>query len=81
MKRAALLVLALLVAAGAAVAVTGRSLPDPKVSPAIATRTPDPRHGAYVAVLGDCAACHSVPGSPDLAGHGDNLCQQGATGL
>ncbi len=68
MKRAALLVLALLVAAGAAVAVTGRSLPDPKVSPAIATRTPDPRHGAYVAVLGDCAACHSVPGSPDLAG-------------
>lgn len=68
MKRAALIGLAALVAVAAAMAVTGRGLPDPKVSPAIASRTPDPRRGAYVAILGDCGACHSVDGGQPLAG-------------
>jgi mono/diheme cytochrome c family protein len=38
------------------------------------TATPDPQnfsqiaYGRYVAVLGDCAACHTNPGGPTLAG-------------
>jgi mono/diheme cytochrome c family protein len=38
------------------------------------TATPDPQdfaqiaHGRYVAVLGDCAACHTNPGGPPFAG-------------
>lgn len=40
-------------------------------SPAQETRSADPTlvsRGAYLAKLGDCAACHSVPGKPDFSG-------------
>jgi len=43
-------------------------VPDPEISPALTQRQPDPANGKYVAVLGDCAACHSAPGGKALAG-------------
>ena len=50
-------------AASAEAAVT------PEAAPAAAATT-DPliEKGRYVAILGDCAACHTVPGGPALAG-------------
>ncbi len=39
-----------------------RNLPAPTPTPAVIAR------GAYLARLGDCAACHSVPGKPDYSG-------------
>ena len=62
------LVIVVGVAVGAAWVFVGRTIPDPGLSPALATRTPDAAHGAYVAVLGDCAACHTAPGGAALAG-------------
>jgi len=41
-------------------------VPDPEISPALTQRQPDPANGKYVAVLGDCAACHSAPGGKAL---------------
>jgi mono/diheme cytochrome c family protein len=64
---AASLVTALAVGAGVVVAMA-RHVPDPGLSSAIASRTPDARHGAYVAILGDCAACHTAAGGKPLAG-------------
>jgi len=39
-----------------------RNLVAPAATPAVVAR------GAYLARLGDCAACHSVPGKPDYSG-------------
>jgi mono/diheme cytochrome c family protein len=58
---------ALAVGVGVVVAVA-RHVPDPGLSPAVASRTPDIRHGAYVAILGDCAVCHTAAGGKPLAG-------------
>lgn len=44
-------------AEGEAAAVPAAPPVDPKIE-----------RGAYVAVLGDCVACHTVPGGPELAG-------------
>ncbi len=68
--RAILLALAAVVVlvVGALWLFVGRSIPDPGLSPALASRTPDAAHGAYVAVLGDCSACHSIPGGAPLSG-------------
>jgi mono/diheme cytochrome c family protein len=56
----------LLVAMGVARVSDGsageRNLAAPTPTPAIIAR------GAYLAKLGDCAACHSVPGKPDYSG-------------
>ena len=43
-------------------------VPDPEISAALTQRQPDPANGKYVAILGDCAACHSAPGGKALAG-------------
>ena len=60
-----LLVIAAAVAAAVVIAV---HVPDPGISPALAQRQPDATHGQYIATLGDCAACHTKPGGPTLAG-------------
>jgi mono/diheme cytochrome c family protein len=50
------------------VAVVVLPTPQPELSPVIAQRQPDIAHGQYVAVLGDCAACHTAPQGEKLAG-------------
>jgi mono/diheme cytochrome c family protein len=53
----------------AAVAVIVTRLPDPALAPALAQRQPDAVRGAYIAVLGDCAFCHtSARGQPFAGG-------------
>lgn len=64
---AAGVVIALAVGACMLVAIA-RRLPDPGLSPDLARRPPDARHGAYVAILGDCAGCHTAPRGKPLAG-------------
>lgn len=59
--------IAVLVIAAVLVVIALR-IPDPDISPAVAQRKPDVAHGQYVAVLGDCQACHTRPGGPSLAG-------------
>jgi mono/diheme cytochrome c family protein len=60
--------LALVAAGGIAVAAVALHVPDPAVEPALTQRQPDIAHGAYVAVLGDCVACHTEPGGQKFAG-------------
>jgi mono/diheme cytochrome c family protein len=60
--------LALFVAAAAVVSAVVHHLPDPAISPALAQRTPDVARGEYIAVLGDCAFCHTKAGGPSYAG-------------
>jgi mono/diheme cytochrome c family protein len=43
-------------------------LPVPSIAPEIATRQADPEHGRKVALLGDCAGCHTARDGDDLAG-------------
>jgi len=52
----------------AAVAVIVTRLPDPVLAPALAQRQPDAARGAYIAVLGDCAFCHTGPRGQAFAG-------------
>ena len=54
------------VLAAAGIILVALRIPDPEISPALAQRQPDPAHGKYIAVLGDCAACHSAPGGKAL---------------
>jgi mono/diheme cytochrome c family protein len=56
------------VLAAAGIILVALRVPDPEISPALAERQPNPAHGKYIAVLGDCAACHSAPGGKALAG-------------
>ena len=63
----ALAALALVVAA-AAILVLVFHVPNPGISPLLAQRKPDVEHGKYVAVLGDCAACHTAAGGQPFAG-------------
>jgi mono/diheme cytochrome c family protein len=63
----ALAALALVVAA-AAILVLVFHVPNPGISPLLAQRKPDVEHGKYVAVLGDCAACHTAAGAQPFAG-------------
>jgi mono/diheme cytochrome c family protein len=60
-----LLVVAAAVVAAVVIAVR---IPDPGVPPALAQRQPDATHGQYIAMLGDCAACHTKLGGKTLAG-------------
>lgn len=60
--------LVLIVAATVAIAAVVRHVPDPAISPALAQRPPDAARGEYIAVLGDCAFCHTKAGSPAFAG-------------
>lgn len=41
---------------------------NPQIAAELTTRASNPDHGAYVAVLGDCVACHTVPGGVPFAG-------------
>ena len=63
----ALAALALVVAA-AAILVLVFHVPNPGISLLLAQRKPDVEHGKYVAVLGDCAACHTAAGGRPFAG-------------
>jgi mono/diheme cytochrome c family protein len=63
----ALAALALVVAAAAILVLVFR-VPNPGISPLLAQRKPDVEHGKYVAVLGDCAACHTAAGGQPFAG-------------
>jgi mono/diheme cytochrome c family protein len=60
--------LALIVAATVVVSAVAHHVPDPAISPALAQRTPDAARGEYIAVLGDCAFCHTKEGGPPYAG-------------
>jgi mono/diheme cytochrome c family protein len=60
--------LALFVAATAVVSAVGYRVPDAAISPALGQRTPDVARGEYIAVLGDCAFCHTKAGSRLYAG-------------
>jgi mono/diheme cytochrome c family protein len=57
-----------LVFAAAAILVLVFHVPNPGISPLLAQRKPDVEHGKYVAVLGDCAACHTAAGGQPFAG-------------
>ncbi len=59
---------ACVVAVAAGVIVWSLDWPLPKILPQIGGRTPDAAHGAYLAVLGDCTACHTKPGGAEFAG-------------
>ena len=59
--------LALVVAAAAFLAFA-LHVPKPEISPQLAQRKPDVEHGKYVAVVGDCAACHTAAGGQPFAG-------------
>jgi mono/diheme cytochrome c family protein len=63
----ALAALALIVAA-AAILVLVLHVPKPEISPLLAQRKSDMEHGKYVAMLGDCAACHTAAGGQPFAG-------------
>ncbi len=44
------------------------TVPPVAIAPAIAQRQPDAAHGKMVAILGDCAGCHTAPGGEPYAG-------------
>ena len=44
------------------------AIPEPAIASEIADRKADPDHGRKIALLGDCAGCHTVPQEEDLAG-------------
>lgn len=67
-RRFAIGLLVLVLVAVAAVADIVFMPPTVALSPALAQRTADPHHGAYVAVSGDCVACHTVRGQTPYAG-------------
>ena len=56
------------IAAIATVLAISLHVPDPGISPALAQRQPDVAHGEYIAMLGDCAGCHTATGGKALAG-------------
>jgi mono/diheme cytochrome c family protein len=60
--------LGLIVAATVVVSAVVYHVPNPAISPALAQRTPDAARGEYIAVLGDCAFCHTRTGGPSYAG-------------
>lgn len=57
-----------LVVAAATIRASALHVPNPQIAPLLAERKPDMEHGKYVAVLGDCAACHTVAGGQPFAG-------------
>ncbi len=57
-----------LVVAAAVLFVFALRGPNPEISPVLAQRKPDVERGKYVAVLGDCAACHTAAGGQPFAG-------------
>ncbi len=57
-----------LVVAAAVLFAIALHVPNPGISPLLAQRKPDVEHGKYVAVLGDCAACHTAAGGQPFAG-------------
>jgi mono/diheme cytochrome c family protein len=57
-----------LVVAVVALLVFALHVPNPGISPLLVQRKPDVEHGKYVAVLGDCAACHTAAGGQPFAG-------------
>jgi mono/diheme cytochrome c family protein len=50
-----------------AVAAIALYIPEPDISPAIAQRQPSVARGEYIAVLGDCVACHTAGGGRTFA--------------
>jgi mono/diheme cytochrome c family protein len=86
-----LAILPVLAVAGV-VAMVGFSVPDPAMSPSLAARQPDREHGAYLALVGDCAACHTAAAGKPFAGglplpsplgtiHSTNITPDAATGI
>jgi mono/diheme cytochrome c family protein len=67
-RRIAGVAIGVLICAGAAILVWALPAPLPVLPPTIAARTPDVAHGAYLATIGDCTACHTKPGGPAFAG-------------
>ena len=66
--RVVLIVLAALAVLLAVALVWALPAPLTAISPEIAGRRPDPTHGRYLAVAGDCNACHTQPGGAFFAG-------------
>jgi mono/diheme cytochrome c family protein len=63
---ATLILLAAVAAAG--VAIIARIVPAPPAVDPLAQSTANPFRGRYVALLADCAACHTAPGGAPYAG-------------
>jgi mono/diheme cytochrome c family protein len=59
---------ALFAAATVTILAMVEHLPDVQISPTLAQRNPDRARGEYIAVLGDCAFCHTRPAGPAYAG-------------
>ena len=60
--------LAFVAATGALILAIALHVPDPQISPTLAQRQADVARGKYIAVLGDCAACHTATEGSALAG-------------
>jgi mono/diheme cytochrome c family protein len=67
-RRTRVVVALLLVGAITALFVVALHVPNPEISAGLAQRKADIDHGKYVAVLGDCAACHTTAGGKPFAG-------------
>jgi mono/diheme cytochrome c family protein len=67
MRRYAWIAAALIAVAAAAAAYAFRPLPRP-AAPAFNPATASVERGRYLATIGNCAACHTAPGKPALAG-------------
>jgi mono/diheme cytochrome c family protein len=67
MRRFAWIAAALIAVAAAAAAYAFRPLPRP-AAPAFNPATASVERGRYLATIGNCAACHTAPGKPALAG-------------
>jgi mono/diheme cytochrome c family protein len=64
----ALLLAGVVAAGGYGVWHVATALPAIEIPAALAQRQPDPAHGGKLAILGDCAGCHSAPQGDALAG-------------
>jgi mono/diheme cytochrome c family protein len=64
----ALAAVALLAATVIAIFIIQRQVPEPEIALTVVQRQPDTMRGEYIAILGDCAFCHTQPGGPAFAG-------------
>jgi mono/diheme cytochrome c family protein len=67
-QRGLIVGLALVAVGAAAILSVTLRLPEPDISSMLAQRHPDAANGAYIAVLGDCAFCHTRNGGQPFAG-------------
>ena len=64
----ALILIVVIAAACYGVYSIASSIPQPDIAPSLAQRQPDAARGKMVAILGDCAGCHTAPDGEAYAG-------------